>query len=146
MGKTKMKYGNMFFQLTRRHLLVFFRNKVRVFFTLMVPFIIFAIYILFLRDLELTTANSVLVDLEEKLGASFTGDKVLQKHVGTVIDSWMLSGIIAISTITVSLQTNTIIVSDRENGINRDFASSPISRNLLIGSSVLLYTSPSPRD
>lgn len=134
MGKTKMKYGNMFFQLTRRHLLVFFRNKVRVFFTLMVPFIIFAIYILFLRDLELTTANSVLVDLEEKLGASFTGDKVLQKHVGTVIDSWMLSGIIAISTITVSLQTNTIIVSDRENGINRDFASSPISRNLLIGS------------
>ena len=134
MEKSKTNYWNMFIQLTRRHLLVFFRNKVRVFFTLMVPFIIFAIYILFLRDLELNTAHSVLIELEEELGASFTGDETLLRHIGTVIDSWMLSGIIAISTITVSLQTNTIIVSDRENGINRDFASSPISRNLLIGS------------
>ncbi len=134
MENSKINYFNMFFQLTRRHLLVFFRNKVRVFFTLMVPFIIFAIYILFLRALEMNTARSVLTELEEQLGASFTGDAQLQKHIGTVIDSWMLSGIIAISTITVSLQTNTIIVSDRENGINRDFASSPISRNLLIAS------------
>ncbi len=123
-----MNYWRMFVQLTRRHLLVFFRNKVRVFFTLMVPFIIFAIYILFLRDLEMTTARSIL----EEYGLSFAKDPSLELQVGTVIDSWMLSGIIAISTITVSLQTNTIIVSDRENGINRDFASSPISRNLLI--------------
>lgn len=128
MEKNKKNYWRMFAQLTRRHLLVFFRNKVRVFFTLMVPFIIFAIYILFLRDLEMTTARSIL----EEYGLSFASDAMLEKHVGTVIDSWMLSGIIAISTITVSLQTNTIIVSDRENGINRDFASSPISRNLLI--------------
>lgn len=134
MEKTKIRYGNTFFQLTRRHLLVFFRNKVRVFFTLMVPFIIFAVYVVFLRKLELNTANSVLVDLEAKLGVSLVDDATLKKHIGTIIDSWMLSGIIAISTITVSLQTNTIIVSDRENGINRDFASSPVSRTLLIGS------------
>lgn len=129
-GEKTFAIGVTFWQLTRRHLLVFFRNKIRVFFTLMVPFIIFAIYIFFLRDLELVTANNILSEIDKSL----LEDKELNLYIGTVIDSWMLSGILAISTITVSLQTNSIIVSDKETGVNRDFASSPISRNLLIGS------------
>ena len=44
----------------------------------------------------------------------------------------MLSGIMAFSTLTISLQTNNIIVADKENGINRDFASSPVSNTVLI--------------
>ncbi|MBD5632079.1 MAG: hypothetical protein HDP34_02460, partial [Clostridia bacterium] len=126
MTKTQVtKQCGLFFQLVKRHLLVFFRNKIRMFFTLMVPFIIFVIYILFLRDLELNSVSSVLASSEEEIKA-LASDAVFMKKVETLVDSWMLSGIIAISTITVSLQTNTIIVSDRENGINRDFASSPI--------------------
>ncbi len=126
--------GVTFWQLTRRHLLVFFRNKVRVFFTLMVPFIIFAIYIFFLRDLEMSTVKSILSSIDSENGTDLLGDKELGKLIGALVDSWMLSGIIAISTITVSLQTNWMIVSDKETGVNRDFASSPIGRNLLIGS------------
>ena len=42
----------LFFQLTRRHFLVFFKNKVRLFYTLLVPVIIFCVYVLFLRALE----------------------------------------------------------------------------------------------
>jgi multidrug/hemolysin transport system permease protein len=44
----------------------------------------------------------------------------------------MLSGIVAMSTITVSMQINVITVNDKENGINRDFASSPVSNAILI--------------
>jgi len=128
--KREKSFGVTFWQLTRRHLLVFFRNKIRVFFTLMVPFIIFLIYIFFLRDLELATATSILSDIDKDL----LDDKELNRHIGGVIDSWMLSGILAISTITVSLHTNCMIVSDKETGVNRDFASSPLSRNFLIGS------------
>ena len=130
--------GGLFFQLVKRHLLVFFRNKLRMFFTLMVPFIIFVIYILFLRDLELNSVSSVLADLAEKHNApeikALSANAEFMKKVETLIDSWMLSGIIAISTMTVSLQTNTMIVADRETGVNKDFVSSPINRNLLIGS------------
>ena len=134
----EMKGVSLFWQLTKRHLLVFFRNKIRIFFTLMVPFIIFVIYILFLRDLELSSVNSVIAGVSEEYGdaalKNLTADPEFMSRVRTLIDSWMLSGIIAITTITVSLQTNTIIVADRETGVNKDFASSPISRNLLIGS------------
>lgn len=125
--KVKQNYFGQFLQLTKRHLLVFFNNKMRVFFTLMVPFIIFVIYIFFLRDLELMSVNSVLLEL-----GIDKQDEKLNYYIGSIVDNWMLSGIIALSTITVSLQTNTIIVSDKENGINRDFASSPVSNTVLI--------------
>ncbi len=127
MLKTKQNYFEQLASLTKRHLLVFINNRMRVFYTMMVPFIIFVIYIFFLRDLELMTIEPVL----EKYGLS-SEDKKLMTYIYTLIDSWMLSGIIAMSTITVSLQINNITVSDKENGINRDFASSPVSSNVLI--------------
>ena len=126
-AKTKTNYIEQLASLTRRHLLVFINSRMRVFFTLMVPFIIFVIYIFFLRDLELMAIEPVLA--QYGMDASDPG---LVKYVYTLVDSWMLSGIVAMCTITVSLQINNITVSDKENGINRDFASSPVSSNVLI--------------
>ena len=54
---------HIFFQLTKRHFLVFFKNKIRVFYTLMVPLIILAVYICFLRELELSTVENMLYQL-----------------------------------------------------------------------------------
>lgn len=122
-------------QLTRRHLTVFFKNKVRLMYTLLVPVIIFAVYLLFLRALELEMVENTLVTngiTAETLGEALFAR--LNAKIGTLIDSWMLSGIIGISTITVALQTNTVIVEDKESGVNRDFASSPIRRNILVAS------------
>ena len=127
-------YLQIFFQLTRRHLLVFFRNKVRLMYTLLVPVIIFAVYLLFLRGLELGMVQNILTDPKYALPASVAADAELNKLIQTLVDSWMLSGIVALSTITVALQTNTVFVEDKQNGVNRDFASSPIPKNLLIAS------------
>lgn len=126
--KNKVNYLEQLLSLTKRHLMVFVNSRMRMFFTFMVPFIIFLIYIFFLRDLELMTITPTLADY----GLNMDGDPQLRRYVYTLIDSWMLSGIVAMSTITVSLQINTITVSDKENGINRDFASSPVSSNILI--------------
>lgn len=135
--KVIKNYAEMFFQLTKRHLLVFFRNKIRVFFTLMVPFIVFIVYVFFLRDMELNTVKNILTEKEIEFGKEaglLTGNQQLMHYIKALVDSWMLSGILAISTMTVSLQTNTMIVTDKESGVNRDFASSPVGRNMLIGS------------
>ena len=131
--KRKTNYFDIFFRLTGRHMLVLFRNKIRMFFTVMAPLIIFAVYILFLRNLELDSVKSAIMQINTDLGVNLNYADY-QKSVETIVDSWMLSGIIAISTITVSLQTNNIIVNDKENGVNRDFASSPVSKGLLIAS------------
>lgn len=121
-----MRKMDIFFQLTKRHFLVFFKNKIRVFYTLMVPLIILIVYVCFLRELEISTVKNTLYSLDIELTDE------LMKHIKTLVDSWMLSGIVALSTITISIQTNNIIINDKENGVNRDFASSPIHKNFLI--------------
>ncbi len=126
----KKRYANIFFELTKRHLLVFFSNKIRVLYTLLVPVIIFVVYILFLRDMELLTVQNEIL----RLGVDADLQAGILDYCETLVDTWMLSGIIGLSTITVALQANTIIVEDKQNGVNRDFASSPIHKNVLIGS------------
>ncbi len=122
--------------LTKRHLKMIFANHIRMMYTLMVPVVILVIYILFLRDLEITMAEKTLSELY-KVSTDLL-DKELLHQVKSIIDGWMMSGLLAISIITVSLQTNSLIVEDKEKGINRDFVSSPINKNVLI-TSYFLY-------
>lgn len=126
--KKRTRSFDIFFQLSKRHFLVFFKNKMRVFYTLMVPLVILCVYVFFLRDLELTSVESIVKDY----GIYLDKNPELFLQIKGLVDSWMLSGIIALSTITVAIQTNNIIVNDKENGVNRDFASSPINKNILI--------------
>lgn len=123
----RTRYFDIFLRLTQRHLLVFFKNKIRMLYTLLVPVIIFVVYVFFLRELELGMIVGYLPE-----GLAYTDE--LSRYLGALVDSWMLSGITALSIITVSLQTNNVFVEDKQNGVNRDFASSPIPRSILIGS------------
>ena len=70
----------------------------------MVPFIIFVIYIFFLRRLELSTIAPIF----EQYGLDMNSDPELQRYVYALIDSWMLSGIGARCPITVTKHVNTI--------------------------------------
>lgn len=127
MSERKVRGWDIFWNLTKRHLLVFFKNKIRMLYTLLVPVIIFVVYIFFLRGLELGMVGDYLPE-----GIEATDE--LMRYIAALVDSWMLSGITAISVITVSLQSNNVFVEDKESGVNRDFASSPIPRPILIGS------------
>ncbi len=128
--KTKIRNFDIFFNLTKRHFLVFFKDKMRVFYTLMVPLIVLAVYVLFLRALEYSGIESALKDF----GITLVKNDPLYDSVMALVDSWMLSGIIAVSTITIAIQTNNTIVHDKEDGVNRDFVSSPINNNLVVAS------------
>ena len=126
----KQRNFHILWTLTKRHLKMIFSNHTRMMYTLMVPVVILIIYILFLRDLEITMAENTLSDIYQLSAGSLNSD--LLKYVSSIIDSWMMSGLLAISIITISLQTNSLIVEDKEHGINRDFVSSPINKNILI--------------
>ena len=116
--------------LTSRHLKMFFKNKMTFFFSLLVPLITLAIYLLFLRDLECRSVDAIIQTY------SFTEEQIaeLSPKVYGLVDAWMLSGILAISCISVSFNTCYVMISDKETGANKDFASSPISRIVIITS------------
>lgn len=123
----------IYWTLTKRHFRVFFNNKVGVIFSLLVPMITLIIYIVFLRQLQVSAVDTALDDIFGK-----TLPTIGKQKAHLLADAWMLSGIVAVSCITVSLNTCNICMIDKWNGVNKDFISSPISRRS-VGISYLLF-------
>lgn len=120
---------NTLYYLVKRHIMVFFKDKSSVLFTLMVPLVVLAVYAVFLRPMEVKQLDGVI---SSQLGLNFNPDTAnkevldLIHKVRGIADEWMISGVISVSCITVSLNTNAVMVHDKETGITKDFSSSPI--------------------
>ena len=99
---------------TKRNILLYFRDKTAVFFSLLAVLILIALYVLFLGDM--TSKN--LPDFPSK--------KVL-------LMSWFIAGILSVTSMTTTLASFGILVEDRANNTYMDFFSSPISRIKLVG-------------
>ena len=104
--------------LAKRNLLLYFRDKATVFFSLLAPLIILMLYVLFLGDIQ---TQSVLSSIPE-------GATVSDKAVRGFVDAWMLAGVVSVSCLTVSLNCMTTMVSDRKNRITDDYLTAPVSQ------------------
>ena len=109
--------------LTRRNLKNFIRNKSNIFFSFLSILIIIFMDIFFLGQLQINlleayAPNAARVDIE------------------FLINSWMMAGIILVSTITLPLGFYAVMVADYENKNISDFLCAPLRRSQL----VLSYT------
>lgn len=101
-----------------RNLKVFFRDKASVFFSLLAVFIIIGLYALFLGDVWTS---------------SFTG----MKGVRYLMDSWIMAGLLAVTSVTTTMGAYGIMVDDKVKKINKDFISSPIKVRSIVGGYVI---------
>ncbi len=102
-----------------RNLRLFFRDRLDVFFSLLGAIILFALYTLFLSNLQ-----------TQGLAATFPH---AQPHLAkTFVDSWMFAGIVLITTITTGLGALSVLVDDSQSGRFRDFLVSPIRRGQIV--------------
>lgn len=123
----------IFLALTRRNLMVFLKNVPIVFFTLMVPIAILAVYALFLRPMEISQIKQTLNSyLPSPIDINNEADALLLRKLYGITDCWMMSGILSVSCITVSLNSNYIMVKDKENDVAKDMISSPISSKTIM--------------
>jgi len=99
---------------TKRNLLVFFKDKSSVFFSLLSVFIIIGLYALFLGDVW----TDSLSDL--------TGVRYL-------MDSWIVAGLLAVTSVTTTMGAFGIMVEDKTKKIIKDIHSSPIARGSIAG-------------
>ncbi len=99
--------------LIKSNLLVFFKNKLVVFYSLLSVIIIIGLYILFLGD----TITSNIKDLP---------------NMRFVLDSWIMAGVIAVTTVTTLLTSLGTMIEDKETKIYKDFVASPIKRSHLV--------------
>lgn len=106
--------------LVKRNLKLFFRDRVSVFFSLLSVFIIIGLYVLFL-------GNMMSDSFRNLLGSStrFT------------IDSWIMAGILSVTSITATMGAFQIMVEDSTKKISKDFLSAPLKRSQLVGGYII---------
>ena len=108
----------------KRNLKLFFRDRSAVFFSLLAIFIIIGLYAVFLGDVWLTDS---MKDIE---------------HADVLMNSWLVSGLLAVASITTTMGAFGVMIDDKVKKINKDFNSSPIKRSSItggyIGSSFLI--------
>ncbi len=100
----------MIFSLVKRNVLLYFRDKISVFFSMLSVMIIIGLYVLFLgRMVE-------------------SSGEVAGENARFLTDSWIMAGVIATATITTTLGGLGQMVDDLSRKINRDFETAPIER------------------
>lgn len=102
--------------LTRRDLLVFFRDRMTVFFAFLTPLIVLLLYILFLGQVQI---NSLESNFQNIPGISSLMIKKL-------VDSWFLSSVLAVGSISGAVSGAQIIVQDRVKKVDNDFLIAPV--------------------
>lgn len=105
-------------QLTKRTLRIFFRDKSAVFFSLLSVLIIIGLYVLFLGDMLVRS----MPDIEN---ARF------------LMDSWIMAGVLGITSITTTMGAFGIMVDDKCKKISKDFYTAPVKRSTLAGGYIL---------
>ena len=103
-------------RLTERNIKVFIKDKANVVFSMLAPLIVLALYVLFIGRMQ---SDGIIASLAE-YGVS------ADDAVRAFSDSWMLSGVMATSCITVPLCACGTMVYDKNRGVSSDFAASPI--------------------
>lgn len=111
------------FALSLRNLRLFIRDKALVFFSFLSVIIILGLYVLFLGEIQ--TNN-----IKESVGMSIP-------EIDALVYAWMLPGLIAVASVTLSLGNMGRLVDDAKDENLNDFLVSPLKRWQLILSYLL---------
>lgn len=103
-------------QMVLRNLRLYLRDRAAVFFSFLSVIIILALYILFLGRMH---SDSIVSNFGDVDGAEW------------LVASWIMAGLVMVSTVTVPLGAVGKLIDDRADGMINDFYTSPINRNIL---------------
>jgi len=102
--------------IAKRNVLLFFRDKAAVFFSLLSSIIVIVLYALF-------------------LGKMLLGD--FPETMEFAVNSWLIAGLISISAFTGPLSAYDIMIADKNNNIYKSFIAAPVKKSQLTGGYIL---------
>lgn len=125
---------NMFIDLTKRNIKLYWRDKSTVFVSLLSSIIIIALFVLFLGRQYINNT----VEMFSEFGVTDSDS------IGTLIFSWVLAGIVVLNSISIPQMMLSRIIHDRESKTLNDFYTIPFNRSILgfsyIASALLVGT------
>ena len=108
-----------YFGLTKRNLLIYFKDYQSILFSMITPIIVFVLYLLFLKDTFVSPIKNATIGLEQW---------ILDEDINMFVNGLLLTGILGTTMITVPYNCLITIVRDRENKIDYDISVTPIRR------------------
>lgn len=108
-----------FIGLTKRNILIYFKDVLAIIFSLMTSMIVFVLYLLFLKDTFVDALTATMKGLENIVSS---GD------IDMFVNGMLLSGILGSTLITVPYTCLQTIVKDKEAGVDSDICSTPLKR------------------
>ena len=94
--------------LANRHFLVFIKDKLTLFFSLLGPLIVILVFLLFLKNIQVDAVLGYL----RKIGIHGSGSN-MKKEITKLVLNDMFGGVVATSIITVSFATCSKVVDDK---------------------------------
>ena len=108
-----------FIGLTKRNILVYFKDKQSVIFSMLTSIIVLVLYMLFLKSAYVDSANGAMKGLEGLID---------EADIDMLINLILLVGVIGSALITVPYNCLSTIVNDKENKIDYDISATPLKR------------------
>ena len=108
---------NSYNGMTKRNILLFFKDKTTLIFSMLAHIIVFFLYIAFLKNTYLDGLKNSVKDLSNLIDMN---------DIESITNAWLLAGVLGTSSITVSLNSLQVMVKDKESKIDYDYSSSPI--------------------
>lgn len=110
-----------FRELTRRNIILFFKDKGMFFTSLVTPAILLVLYATFLGNIY---KDSFLSSLPE-------GFTLAEDLINGLVGGQLMSSILAVSCVTVAFSSNMLMVQDKANGTIKDLSISPVKKSTL---------------
>ena len=115
-----------FLGLTKRNLLLFFKDKQSILFSLLTSMIVLALYLLFLKDTFVSAMDSAINQFPSLSSLIDKNDKDMFANL------ILLTGILGSAMITVPYNCLITLVKDRENKVDYDILATPLKRGQII--------------
>ena len=114
--------------MTKRNLLIYFRDRGTVFFSVLSALITLIVMVVFLGS----SSSSGLLEALDQYGSGTAEENA--KNASWLVQLWIMGGILGINSVTVSMTAISAMVQDEEQGRLRAFYVTPASRlNLSLG-------------
>ena len=129
----------MYLGLTKRNMLVYFKDRQAIMFSLLTSIILFVLYLLFLRGTFVDAINQALASMP------MIRELVRDEDLEMFTNIKLLVGIIGSAAITVPFSCLRTVTADRESRVDQDILATPVSRGQTKSSPAWAETVPSSR-
>lgn len=118
-----IKELNTYRGMTVRNIKVYAKDRLAVLLSMLTQIIILGLYILFLKDMYTGSVYDSLGALQ---------DIITRADIDTLVNSWLVAGVVGTSVVTVALNTLSVMVGDKQEKIDYDYNATSVKGRTVV--------------